>query len=297
MFFADAKDTDRSLSVLTGVLTNEAVDLIEFDNQIFVHDTLDGGASVWLQQNVNGSVTKRYGLGNDGDNPEELSPDWPPSSRLTGYEAKKEDSVPIRCKCKGVEFVLHRGDYSDTPDDQLPMNVDPKTHKLLASFCGCDSCRLQSGVDGFNWTYAEMKYITFSKTDKSFPASSYELKKMVDEKDPALGTLMYYSSREDVDRYFCSNCSACIFYAVTSRPTIIDVAIGVLEASDGARAEGFLSWAFGARMSFQEDGDGGWREKLYNNVQKSAEEYRVARGYPKNWNRVAKDENGGRSPK
>jgi len=119
---------------------------------------------------------------------------------------------------------------------------------------------------------------------------------MADAKDPILGTLTYYSSREDVERYFCSNCSACIFYARDSRPKSLDIAIGVLEASDGARAEGLLSWPYGARISYREDGDGGWREKLFDNIERNAEDYRVKRGYPKNWIRIAKDENGGRSP-
>lgn len=296
MFFADMKDADRLLGVFSGVLSNNDVDLIEFVNQIFVSDTLDGGASVWLQHNASGSKIVSFMQDSERRGPEKVPQDWPPAKELIGYSTRKEDTIPIRCKCEGVDLRLHAGDYSSLEDHELPFNVDPKTHKLLAGFCGCDSCRLQAGIDIFNWTFAEMKYISFANTDKSFPTTSAELKNMVDAKDPALGTLTYYSSRDDVDRYFCSNCSACIFYAVTSRPEHLDVAIGVLRASNGARAEGFLSWPYGARLSYREDGDGGWREKLFASVEKTAEEYRVTRGYPKNWNRVAKDENGGRSP-
>jgi hypothetical protein len=291
MFFDVNRDTDRYLGVFTGTLTNESLDLVKFGNSIFVHDTLDGGASVWLRHSKDGSESKRF-----KSFVEELPQDWPSALELTGYEARKEDSVSIRCKCKGVDLILHRGDYTDKEESELPFNIDPKTHKLLAGFCGCDSCRLQSGVDVFNWTFAETKYISFGNSDKIFPRSSFELKKQVDARDPAFGTLTYYSSREDVDRYFCSNCSACIFYVVDDRPEIFDIAVGVLEASDGARAEGLLSWPYGARISYREDGDGGWREKLFDNVERDAEEYRIARKYPKNWIRTAKDENGGRSP-
>lgn len=296
MFFADTKDTTRLLGVLSGVLSNNDVDLIQYANQVYVSDTQDGGASVWLQHNGNGSTIVPYMQDDEGDNSKEVPQDWPPPGELTGYSSRKEDTIPIRCKCEGVDLRLHAGDYSNLKDHELPFNIDPETHKLLAGFCGCDSCRLQAGIDVFNWTFAEMKYISFSNADKPFPITSTELKSMTDAKDPALGTLTYYSSREDVDRYFCSNCSACIFYAVTSRPDHLDIAVGVLRASDGARAEGFLSWPYGARMSYREDGDGGWREKLFDNVEKAAEEYRIMRGYQKNWNRVAKDENGGRSP-
>jgi hypothetical protein len=291
MFFDVTKDTDRYLGVFTGTVTNESLNLVKFGRHIFVNDTIDGGASVWLRHNTDGSKPKRFKRFD-----EELSQDWPSIVSLTGYEAKKEDSLPIRCKCKGVDLVLHRGDYTDKEESELPFNIDPKTHKLLAGFCGCDSCRLQSGIDVFNWAFAEMRYISFGTSDKKFPTSASELKELVDARDPALGTLTYYSSREDVDRYFCNNCSACIFYAVDKRSNFLDIAVGVLEASDGARAEGLLSWPYGARISYREDGDSGWREKLLDHVEKDAEEYRSARKYPKNWSRLAKDENGGRSP-
>jgi hypothetical protein len=290
MFFDVKKENDHYLGIFTGTLTNEALDLVKFAKHIFVDDTLDGGASVWLRHNADGSEPERL-KHYDGV----LSQDWPLSTKLTGYEGKREDSVAIRCKCKGVDLVLHRGDYSDTKQDELPYNIDPKTHKFSASFCGCDSCRLQSGIDVFNWTFSELKNISFGSSNNAFPTSGLELKQLVDAKDPAFGTLTYYSSRADVQRYFCSNCSACIFYAVDDRPNLFDIAVGVLEASDGARAEGMLSWPFGAPISYREDGDGGWREKLFNGVEKDAEEYRIARGYPKNSARFEKDRDAGRS--
>lgn len=296
MFFADRNDADRLLGVFSGVLSNNDVDLIHFANQVYVSDTQDGGASVWLQHNSDGSEIIPFMQDDERRGPEMVPQKWPPQEQLTGYAARKEDSIAIRCKCEGVDLQLYAGDYSNVKADELPFNIDPTTHKLLAGFCGCDSCRLQAGIDMFIWTFAEMKYISFANSTDAFPTTAVKLKKLVDAKHPALGSLTYYSSRSDVDRYFCSNCSACIFYSVTRRPEILDIAIGVLRASDGARAESFLSWPYGARISDRQDADGGWREKLFDSIEKAAEEYRIARGYPKNWNRVAKDENGGISP-
>jgi hypothetical protein len=289
------KENREAFGVLTGVLTNLSVDLVKIARQIYVQDTIDGGASVWFQDRLHGSRIKCFLLDAER-NPEEVPADWPSVSHLTGYDAKKEDAVPIRCKCQGVDLLLHRGNYSGVEEKDLPFNIDPKTHKLLAGFCGCDSCRLQSGIDVFNWTFTEMKNIAFGQSEKPFPTLAPDLKKLVDTKDPVIGTLTYYASSPGVHRYFCSTCSACIFYAADRRPGFLDVAMGVLRASDGARAEGLLSWPYGARISYREDGDGGWREKLFDDVEKNAEEYRIAREYPKNWLRVAKDENGGRSP-
>lgn len=281
MFFADRIEKDRLLGVLTGVLTNEDVDLIKWGNHIFVEETLDGGATVWLKHNVDGSEVKRFKLDDRRKGPEELSSNWPPAAQLTGYEIRKEDSVPIRCKCGGVDFVLHQGDYANIEEKDVPYNIDPKTHKLLASLCPCDSCRLQAGVDTMTWTFADMKNISFANGDASFPDSAPKLKKRVDENDPAFGTLKYYASSSGVERYFCGRCSACIFYATDERPQIVDIAIGVLRASDGARAEGFLSWPYGSRPEFIEDGNGGWREGVYTRVLQDTEEYRISRGYPK----------------
>lgn len=296
MFFVSTQNKDCCPTVLSGVLTNIALDIIELNNHIFAHNTIDGGASIWLRHNPNGSTINRLKIDKTIDQYEELPEDWPSYGDLSGYDMKQEDSVPIRCKCKGVDLILHRGDYSKFDTDELPYNIDPKTHKLLAGFCGCDSCRLQSGVDVFNWTFAQMDCISFGTSDKPFPTDIADLRKLVDGKEPALGTLTYYTSRKDVQRYFCRICSACIFYAVEHRPKSLDIAVGVLDASDGVRAEGLLSWSYGARISYREDGDGGWREKLFDDVEQEAEEYRVARGYPKNWVRIAKDKNGGRSP-
>jgi hypothetical protein len=291
MFFRNPQDQTRLLGVFTGVLTNDHIAPIKFINQSFVGDTFDGGASVWLRHpNPDGSEMKRFKLDSEAEPPEELPQLWPSPSELTGFEARKQDAIPIRCKCKGVDFVLHKGDYSSMKKEDLPFSVDPTTHKLLAGFCGCDSCRLQSGIDVFNWTFAEIKLLSFRKADKPFPKSSVELKALVDAKDPAVGTLTYYKSSPDVERYFCSNCSACIFYAAADRPHMLDIAVGVLEASDGARAEGFLSWPYGGSISFREDGDGGWRQQLFDRVEKDAEEYRIARGYPKNWARVKNEQ-------
>lgn len=281
MFFADRNDKERKLGVFTGVLANKDVDLIKWGNHIFVEETIDGGATVWMKHNVDGSELKRFKLDDKRNGPKQLSSDWPLAAQLTGYEARKEDSVPLRCKCEGVNLILHRGDYANVKEKDLPYNIDPTTHKLLASLCPCNSCRLQAGVDVMNWTFAEMRNISFAKNDASFPDSAPGLKKRVDDNDPAIGTLTYYPSSSGVERYFCSRCSACIFYATDTRPQIIDIAVGVLRAIDGARAEGFLSWPYGSRPEFIEDGNGGWREGLYARVLKDAEEYRIARDYPK----------------
>jgi hypothetical protein len=115
----------------------------------------------------------------------------------------------------------------------------------------------------------------------------------VDAGDSAIGTLAYYQSSPDVQRYFCRVCSTSTFYACNDRPEIVNVAIGLLEAPDGARAEGFLSWDLGNTPTWVNDAKGGWREGLMERVQADAEEFRVARNYPKSWRRLEKEAKAG----
>jgi hypothetical protein len=295
LFFESTKES-HDLGVFTGALKNHDVDdLVKIADHIFVGDTIDGGATMWLQKpNTDNSKVPRF---KERCNTEQYPYGWPPTSTFTGYEKQTEDRfIPIRCHCKGIDFLLHRGNYEGKAVEELPWFIDPKTHKPLASFDVCDSCRLQSGIDVFHWTFAELANISISTAPqegaKAFPSTTSELKAAVDARDTTTGTLAYFQSSPDVQRYFCKVCSATVFYAVDDRPVIVDVAIGLLNAPDGARAEGFLSWALGGPISWAEDTKGGWRDGLVQRVRGDSEKWRIKRGYPKNWRRVEKEKRG-----
>jgi hypothetical protein len=291
IFFESAKE-QQELGVFTGALKNDNIDLMKIVEHIYAGDTIDGGATMWLRKpNADGSEARRF---EERSNTEPYPQDWPSPSAFTGYEKKSEStSVPIRCHCRGINLVLHRGNYEGMTDEELPWFVDPKTHKLCAGFDVCDSCRLQSGIDIFHWTFAELANISFPTLpqDRStFPKTTQELKAAVDAQNAIIGTLAYYQSSPDVQRYFCKVCSATAFYAVDDRPVTVDVAIGLLDAPDGARAESFLSWGFGGDFTWIDDTKGGWREGFMKRVQREAEAWRIERGYPKSWRRILKEE-------
>lgn len=284
--------------VFTGVLANDSGDIVRFTDHMFLGDTIDGGASPWLRNVNEGGRPARLWEGRI-EKSEELSHDWPPVSSLTNSILAEVDEIPIRCRCKGVNLVLRRPD-KDLETGQaadLAGFVDPVTNKNAAAFDACDSCRLSSGMDLFYWAFAKLRHIAFPSHLRGgrgeFPESTLELKASVSashDRDPRFGTLTYYSSSSDVQRYFCSVCSACVFYAVDDRPDIIDVAVGLLESQDGARAETFLCWALGGEVGWREDVMGGWRESLVKGVETEAENWRIQRGYPKNWRRAEADE-------
>ncbi|KAF3033753.1 hypothetical protein E8E12_003672 [Didymella heteroderae] len=289
MFWEMLSEPGKPLGAFTGTLTNDKMTPIKFIEQGYVGDTIDGGASVWLQNaNGDGSQCRRFKTEEDGADPDDAPPaDWPPANALTGFEKKTEDSVPVRCRCKGVDLILHRGEYKGIKKEDLPWNVDPETRKLSTVFCGCNSCRLQGGTDLWYWAYFDMRHLSAANGGSPFPKSKHELKAFIDEKNPVVGSLAYYASatRAGVLRFFCGTCSATAFFAEDNRPELLDVSVGLLDAPDGARAEGFLSWSFG-EIDFKGDADGGWRTKHFEGVEKEAEKWRSARGYPMNWRRL-----------
>lgn len=292
--FFESTYEPHALGVFTGALKNSNIDLVKINDHIFVGDTIDGGATMWLRNpNTDGSEAQRFEKRKDSM---AYPHDWPPTSTFTEFEKTLAvEYVPIRCHCNGVDLMLHHGNYRDKKPEELPWFVDPKTRKLIAGFDVCNSCRLQSGIDIFHWTFCELESIfpvtTLQNQSKSFPKTTPKLRAAVDGHDLSIGTLAYYQSSSDVQRYFCKVCSATVFYAVDDRPEIVDVAVGLLDAPDGARAEGILSWAFGETFSWVKETKGGWREGFMKRAQEEAENWRIKRGYPKNWRRVEVEEN------
>lgn len=278
MFFGHPGDYSAPYGLFTGTLQNDPGNLVVFKYHMFVGDTKDGGASSWMKRvHTDGSPAKRYKEHmekKEGREIEKVPADWPPSSSLTGYKKKLEDAIPIRCKCKGVDLVLNRAKY----EDDSRWFFDRHSGKYVAGLCVCDSCRLFAGIDAFPWTFAELSHISFPE-GKALPKDMAGLKELVDAGEPALGTLKRYESSSGVHRYFCSNCSATIFFFEDKRPAVVDIAIGALEASDGARAEGFLAWRF-SKVTYAQDTKGGWREAFVNNVEKEMREFAKERGYP-----------------
>ena len=265
LYFSNLQQRSHDLGVFTGLLKNHDVDIVKVVDQIFVGDTIDGGATVWLQNpNADGRRVPRF---KERSNTEQYSCDWPAPSTLTGYEKQTEEKyIPLRCHGKGVDFLLHRGSYEGKTEAELPWFIDPKTHQLLASFDVCDSCLLQSDIDILHWTFSELANISLSTEfpgeAKYFPSTTAELKAALDARDTAIGTLDYYQSSSDVQRCFCKVCSATVFYAADERPEMVDVAVGLLESLNGARAEDFLSWNLGGPFLWAEDAKGAGEKTL-----------------------------------
>ncbi|KAH6992867.1 Mss4-like protein [Fusarium venenatum] len=286
----------QSIGVFTGALKDVRVkNLVKFVDQIFVGDTQDGGISPWLW-NVNQDGSRLRLWKGNRDMSEELSDNWPTSAGGPVPGAVSRDSIPIRCRCKGVQFMFRPSnvDFSDTAQNTIPFYVDPKSHKHLATLDPCSYCRLSVGVDVMNWTFALPAQIEFAQDSKegSFPRNTHELKDAVQSpnRDPRYGTLAMYRSSSDVQRYFCSRCSALVFYTVDDRPDVIDVAVGLLQAPEGARAESVLVWHLGAKTMGDEEHGDSWRDTFARSVNETSERWRIEKGHPKTWARLAAED-------
>lgn len=286
LMFYEPHQYPSKLGTFSGPLRNIDVDIIKLARHIYVKDTIDGGASVWLRRpNADGKEIPRY----QERSGEEISWEWPvkPSSAASSTKQAQE-AVPLWCRCRGVELLFHPGRYVREDENELPWFIDPPTRKHIANFDVCNPCRLQFANEIVNWAFIDFADIT-QVDGGPFPKTMEELKAAVDAGDPAIGTLASYQSSPGIQRYFCKVCSASIFFSSSKRPTIIDVPVGILGALDGARAERYLSWTLGDAPTWIDDVKGGWREGFVARVVANAEEFRATKNYPKSWKRLQKE--------
>ncbi|KAM3505336.1 hypothetical protein MY11210_008012 [Beauveria gryllotalpidicola] len=283
-------ETPDVFYLAAGLLPNLNVDLVKVAQHIWVGDTLDGGASVFMQ-NLNGpsQPIPRWQKGH-GEADGLLDSDWPPQASCQKRTAddSSQKSVRVQCICKGVDLTLWRGndDFRKLKaQGKLPGWVNPATLKPVAAYDACDSCRFMVGsIPIMHWTFARVAQLGFAargQDDEPFPTNTLDLKAAVKAgKDGRFGTLTFYESSPDVQRYYCSRCSASVFYAVDELSDQIDVSMGLIHAPEGSRAESWVEWEWGG-LGHKDNTVGGWREAFGKAIQAGSEEWRVAKGLPK----------------
>lgn len=97
------------------------------------------------------------------------------------------------------------------------------------------------GFEWIEWTFIPTSDISLDR-DGKVPFSR------------EFGTLKAFRSSDSATKRFCAKCGATVFWDGDVRPGLIDVAVGLLHASEGARAESWLEWA-SERVSFKEDAE------------------------------------------
>ncbi|KAK5712728.1 hypothetical protein LTR15_011720 [Elasticomyces elasticus] len=253
-FYKTNKDCLPKWTICTGTL--EFADGI-FDPAAneFIGDTIDGGFSDFLPS-VHGKQINRWTRG-PGDG-EQLPLYWQLSSRPKP-DPKPSDRLHVHCKCSGVSFYIARPSARTSlekpllPSDRFSSEAEANKHldtsawwlresgsKYLARACSCDSCRLATGQEWVVWSFVPMIEMSLDKEgNQPFTLDT--------------GTLKHYRSSDVATRHFCGECGATVFWEGDERPHILDVAVGLLDAPEGARAESWLWWETDF-VSFREDG-------------------------------------------
>jgi hypothetical protein len=194
--------------------------------QIFVDGTGDGGMSVWLPD-----LKKMVG-GEEGVPPKKGTYFV---SRETGGGSKsvpREEKVFASCHCQGVQFILTRHEHDDPSLGIYAEGAEwwlrDSGRHYAAVFDACRSCRLTTGFELVAWAHVPRANI------RMMDGSPFQLE---------AGTLAHYDSSPGIHRDFCARCGATVFFRKDGRtPEIWDVAVGLLQADTGVRAEEWLGW-------------------------------------------------------
>ncbi|KAM3421291.1 hypothetical protein BST61_g1692 [Cercospora zeina] len=231
---------------------------IDWQGHEFLKDTLDGGFADMLLKVHDKELDrwpKIFGEGRD-----QLPVYWQSGSRHNHTESSA-DKLHAYCKCGGVEFYISRPSSrsaivkrvwpdkssvdelveSDTPDGIEQYWLHNDNNKFPSGLCGCNSCRLASGMEVTFWTFIPYMDISLDKHGKT-PFNF----------DIGLDKLKKYTSSAGCHRYFCGTCGATCFYMADDRKFMVDVSTGLLAAAEGAKALSWLSWRT-SHISFRED--------------------------------------------
>ena len=250
---ADDHSKGSSWDVMSGTL-EKADGVFEIISHEFIGDTLDGGFTDFLPVDHGNTIKRRmWGFDTKEDVPLYwYSPDRPE------VKPSPDDKLHGHCKCGGVNFWVSRPSERSKkaagawPDLIIPFhsNQPRPDHsgwwlrengtKFLAGVCSCDSCRLDTGMEFIAWAFVPTIDISLDKDGNE----AFKL---------PFGTLKEYRSSHDTIRYHCGTCNASVFYTNDDRDDLVDVAVGLLDAPEGARAETWLDWRT-KRLSYREDG-------------------------------------------
>ncbi|KAF2685042.1 hypothetical protein K458DRAFT_417143 [Lentithecium fluviatile CBS 122367] len=247
---------DGHFEAATGTLQVDSTDnVVEHKAHIWIEDTRDGGATHFIAH-VGDRDLKRY-LQGPGKS-EEASLDWTLPRPIDTTEIK-QTPIHAHCHCGGVQFYIHspneasRTAESSFPDLLIPYHTGssenpenepwwlPSPTRFLAGTCACTSCRRASGFDVTFWAFIPAVNIFLDENGTQ-----------IFTRNPYWGSMKTFRSSQNVTRTFCGTCGANIFWDGDERPSIVDVAVGLLDAKSGARAEDLLAWWPG-RVSFEEE--------------------------------------------
>ncbi|KAH6657362.1 Mss4-like protein [Truncatella angustata] len=213
-------------TVSTSIFTNNEP-VYQINSHVFSQSALGGGYNDFLFR-IGDRDMKDWNPKGDSARPK---------YNEAAYGADSEERLRAECHCGGVSFTVPRPRDGDRDDPEMKRIVSPvDKRKWIATIDACDDCRLTSGTHVVSWTFIPL--------DRCEPSIKPDL---------LIGTMKTFESSPDVLRSFCGVCGAVIFYSCHDRKNIVDLAVGVLRAPEGVKAENWLTWQAG-RIGWEKDG-------------------------------------------
>ncbi|OAX79067.1 hypothetical protein ACJ72_06618 [Emergomyces africanus] len=231
--------SDQLWTVATSIFTDHNPSNFRIDKHIFTNSTPGGMGLHQLLPRIGGRDMKVY----TGDF---LPPDdnrilppapSPPKAEFGGADGK-EERLRAECHCGGVSFTFPRPTQAILDDPKLSKFVSPiDPRKWVACLDLCDDCRLLDGTHVTAWTFLPLPLLK--------PAVGTDLN---------IGTAKTFVSSKTAKRAFCGTCGATVFYYSEDEPGMVDVALGLVRATDGIFVESWVTWRNG-RVAYKESGE------------------------------------------
>ena len=218
--------------VATSIFSEHGEDTFQIRAHCFTRAAPGGGLYDWLPSMGDRTLNTW--------NPDPSNTTFPPGSSdidaaKPEFDSSGNERLRAECHCGGVSFTIPRPSISEVVNDAFAAKyVSPLDRdKWVACLDLCDDCRLLDGTHVVGWTF-----VPLALTE---PKISPDLK---------IGTLKTYESTKGVLRAFCGTCGATVIYSCDERAPedglqIVDIAVGVLRAPEGALAENWLTWRTG----------------------------------------------------
>jgi hypothetical protein len=161
-----------------------------------------------------------------------------------------EDKLTAKCHCGGVSLSIDRADYEANPHKVTARMIPDHKNKYIAWYCVCRSCRLATGFSLQPMVYIPPAAIKNAQTGKPVVFGKEAAQEGVNEGLK----LKHFFSSDNVQRSFCFDCGASVFYTWLGDDGdgVVDVSAGILRAESGAMARDWVHWKDG-HLSHEEE--------------------------------------------
>lgn len=220
---------------------------MQVETNEWVSDTVDGGLAPWMTR-LGGREVLAYGI-TSADPP--LSQPDVDDLRKTSQPSTSpgpDERLTAQCKCGAISLSIRPADHTDPSISKLDRFIpttpsgEKVTTKYQARTCTCRSCRLAFGASLTTYAYIPPPCILNPHTNSPLAFAHDALTPAGQAANTGLEALKHYWSSENGCRSFCAVCGSTVFYWMESRREIVNVAAGILRATEGGLARRWLWW-------------------------------------------------------